>query len=128
MASPLGTLLVSFEKSWRVLSDIDYLADVWTSFVQDDIIDEFNGSVTVEEEGAAATGYMLSSLNICPLTALFPYLCMCKKQGQQLLVLGSITTTVLVKASISTYGSTPTLRSKGMFLTIFALCYSTSTL
>ncbi len=33
MASPLGALLVSFEKSWRVLSDIDYLADVWTSFV-----------------------------------------------------------------------------------------------
>lgn len=56
MASPLGPLLVSFEKSCRVLSDIDCLADVCTSLLlYDDIMEEFNGSLT-EEEGGVTTG------------------------------------------------------------------------
>jgi hypothetical protein len=41
MASPFDELLVSLEKSWRVLSEIDYLAEGLTSLV-DDIIEEFN--------------------------------------------------------------------------------------
>jgi len=40
MASPLDEV-VSLEKSWRVLSEMDYLAEGLTSLL-DDIIDEFN--------------------------------------------------------------------------------------
>jgi hypothetical protein len=41
MLSPFDALLVSFEKSWRVLSEMDCLAEGLTSLVYD-IIEEFN--------------------------------------------------------------------------------------